>query len=548
MDSQKAYNRAQEASRSGNQKRALALLEQAVSRAQDEGELATAIDILQEAHTLSEEIGQLEHAALLLEQAISLASKLENLTLHGALLNNLAMTRKRAGHFNLAKETLNQAIEMLQGAETLNIEGTAWNNLGYVERDLGNLQQALTCHQKALAIFEQTDDVGGMVRTLLETGIVHKDLGQLTEAHIDLDRAIALSDGQEDAVRDRGHALTSLGLVYQLLNDEQNALKCNEEALAIYRQEQDRENEALVLHNLGQMYDNKDDVETAVTYYSQSLQINREIGAVMGIADDLGSLAALYQATGDFKRARQMQKQALQLYEAMGFREGQVDTLIDLGILARNTHRFASAEKYMSRALAVARETDSPRLLYEAYLNRGDVYLFAGKLHQAAEDYTAAIVAIEIIRVNLLSEEEALGFFQGQRLEAFDRLVRLYARGLHQSERALAWVERSKAREFLRRLSVSELASNTQIPQALRQQEIQLLARLRQAAAGLASSDTAVRHAALLEYESATKRLDGVWDEFERFDREYVDLRRGEPVSWQEVRQLLANERREDTL
>jgi tetratricopeptide (TPR) repeat protein len=542
MDDQQTYNQAQEALRSGDKERTLTLLEQDAALAQDEGEMEIAIDSLQEAHTLAKESGQLEHATLLLEQAISLASKLDDPTLHGALLNNLAMAQKRAGHFEQAKETLNQSIQMLQRAEALNEEGTTWNNLGYVERDLGNLQQALICHQKALAIFKQTGDSGGTVRTLLETGIVHKDLGQLTEARIDLERAIALSNGQENALHDRGHALIGLGLVYQLLNEEQNALRSYEEALAIYRQERDRENEALALHNLGKIYDNKDDIEMAVRYYLQSLHINREIGAILGTADVLGSLASLYQASGNYKRARPMLKQALELYEAMGFREGQVDTLIDLGILARNSRHFRSAEKYMTRAIAVASAMNSPRMLYEAYLNRGDVNLFASKLRRAVEDYIAAIDAIEIIRDNLLSEEEALGFFKDSRLEAFDRLVRLFARGLHQPQQALVWVERSKGREFLRRLSVSELASNALVPPELQQQEMQLLVRLRQAAAGLANPDMTARHEALLQYEATVKLLNGVWDECERFDAEYVDLRRGETASWQEIRQLLAAE------
>jgi tetratricopeptide (TPR) repeat protein len=99
MDVQQAYNQAQEALHSGDKEQALTLLEQAAEIAKNEGELETAIDIVQEVHTLAEESGHLEHAALLIEQAISLVSKLENPTLHGALLNNLAMTQKRAGHF-----------------------------------------------------------------------------------------------------------------------------------------------------------------------------------------------------------------------------------------------------------------------------------------------------------------------------------------------------------------------------------------------------------------------------------------------------------------
>lgn len=151
---------------------------------------------------------------------------------------------------------------------------------------------------------------------------------------------------------------------------------------------------------------------------------------VTGIADDLGSIAALYQAKREYEQAKQMHQQALHMYEKVGFREGQVDTLVNLGILARDIHEFGGAERHIAEALILVQEIGNPCLLYDVYLNRGDLYLLANRLQEAAKDYTASVAAAEAIRIHLLLEEEALGFFDELRLEAYDRLVRLYAHGL----------------------------------------------------------------------------------------------------------------------
>jgi tetratricopeptide (TPR) repeat protein len=228
------------------------------------------------------------------------------------------------------------------------------------------------------------------------------------------------------------------------------------------------------------------------------------------------------------------------MYEKMGFREGQVDTLVALGMLARNTDDFDKAERHMTDALTLAQEIGNPRLLYDTLLSRGDVYLLANKLRTAAKDYTAAVTEVEAMRVNLLLEEEAFGFFDEPRLEVYDRLVRLYARGLSAPKQAQMWVERTKAREFLRRLRLSEILHTEQVPQELLAQEAQLLTQMKQAATALAETGQD-RLSVLKDYQAAEKNLQSLWEKIEPFDREYVSLRKGEPISWKELKHLLKN-------
>lgn len=100
-------------------------------------------------------------------------------------------------------------------------------------------------------------------------------------------------------------------------------------------------------------------------------------------------------------------------------------------------------------------------------------------------------------------------------------------------------MERMKSREFLRRLSVSELHQSPLIPQVLLEQESLLLAQLHQLDAALTGPSTADHYTTFHDYQFTEKHLNAVWTEMEQHDQEYVDLRRGRPISWKELQHIL---------
>ena len=159
----------------------------------------------------------------------------------------------------------------------------------------------------------------------------------------------------------------------------------------------------------------------------------------------------------------------------------------------------------------------------------------AGQIDLAVEDYVAAAEAAETLRGSLLLEEEALGYFDQPRLEVYDRLVVMYSSVYRDPRQALMWAERARGREFLRRLRLTAITPSLHTPDDLCGREARLLTRLRQEAAALADADGGDALAIVRAYRAAERDLRAVWVEMERFDREYVALRRGEPVSWGEI-------------
>jgi tetratricopeptide (TPR) repeat protein len=532
------YEQVQQEKRAGNTERAIELLEEAASYALAAGEPGKAISCLQEAHEIAEEHGNLKKAIMLLEQAAIIAEQSNDPVMLATVYNSLALLQKQAGDFRGAKTSMEQAIQLMgQFAASAEL-GTFWTNLAFIVRDMGDLRDALSYLDKAAAIYQQIDSPERKAHYLTELGIVYKDLGQLTRAKAYFDLAFTFL-GRRGVSQEWANALVGLG--YQLLmqHDRSAARHCYLKALVGYRCIRDRVNEALVLHNLGQMYDNEEQFQLALRYYQRALIINQSLNNLLGIAEDTGSIAALFQVAGKVEQARKLHKQALRIYKAIGFAEGQYHTLIDLGILERDVRYFDTAIKLMTKALTIARSIANPRLLYDGYLNRGDVYHMEGKLQEALQDFSDAVDMSEAIRAYLHTEQEALGYFDESHLEAYDRLVVLSLRGLHSPAKALAWAEQAKSREFLRRLRLSDIPHAEAIPTMLLEREAHLLNRLRQLAFDLATNKSHDSLSILQEYETAEKSLQDIWNRIESFDPEHVSLRRGKPATWMEIKECL---------
>jgi tetratricopeptide (TPR) repeat protein len=482
--------------------------------------------------------GNLERRIALLEQASMLAGSSGETRAQGALLNNLALAQKHAGQTNDARKTQIRAVDLLRRIDAQAELAEALRNLGFIERDLGNLDAARQDHEAAFATFETLSDSLGMARALIDLGLEHKDQIRLTEARASFEHALALLADQ-DTPRFKAHALVGLGLTMEKQHDIEGAHQYYLEALKIYRGAGDRENEALTLHNFGQLYDNQGQFQIALEYYRQSLEINLAIHAKWGVVENLTSLAAIYQVTADPDQARQLHKKALHLQEEIGDRRGQMWTLCDLGIIARDAGHLDEAQRYLNAALMLANKIGDPDEMYEVHFNLGDMHLLTGQLHDAARNYADAVDALESVRHRLLLEEEALSYFDEPHLEVYDRLVRLYVSGLSNPIQALVWEEKAKAREFLRRLSLTEIARSRRTPKDLIDRETQLLTQLHQTAAIISIASEPSRLAAVRAYESVEVALHTVWTEIKFFDPEYVTMRRGEPASWEEIQKCL---------
>jgi tetratricopeptide (TPR) repeat protein len=481
---------------------------------------------------------ELERGIALLTQAAEEAAAARDFAVQARLLNRLALVQKRDGHFDDAHATLLRTIDLLKQLDLPTELATAWNNLGFIERDLGLVGTAQQRFAFAHESFRAAGDELGMARALVNTGLIQKDRGELTTARLTFESALALLEGKDEP-EDFANAFTGLGLTFEMLHDLGRSREYYLQALSSYRLAANRENEALVLHNLGQLCAYEKKYQEAVGYFQQAYEINRAVGAKLGQAEDLSSLAGIYQEMDLPEQAREIQEQALLLQDAMGYRRGMVWTLIDLGLLALHANDFDEAERRATDALRLVTDLGDPYQTYEVLLTRGQIHERKGHHAEALADYTAAVETVEKVRTNLIGENEALGYFDEPHLIAYERIVAIYAESLDDSTAAMLWLERAKAREFLRRLRFGELAHPHGVPRELLSEEEGALQRLRKVSTLLSEAAGAQGHDLMQNYDRALESLRLLWRQMESYDREYVGLRLGVPASWQELQKCL---------
>jgi tetratricopeptide (TPR) repeat protein len=456
----------------------------------------------------------------------------------GALLANAGLVHKAAGRSDAAHDAMSRAVALLREADGLHDLAEALTNLGFLERDLGRPDEARARYEEARAIFARLRDDIGVGRALVELAILDKDHGGLTEARAGFEEGLALlpADGEP---RQRAHALTGLALTFELLNDFSAVASRYRTALRLYRRAGDRQGEALVLHNVGQILSSCGKLARARDRFLQSLAVNDELGDEPGVVENLTALAGLLQAHGATEQARQLHLAALRRQRRIGDRRGQIWTLCDLGIIARDARRMKEAERRFTSALAITAGLDTPQEVYEIRFLRGDARLIAGRVDEAIQDYEAAAAAAESLRATLLVEAEAVAYFNEERLEAYERLVRVYF-GLGRTWEALTWAERARSRELIRRLSVAPFRGPHGAPASTIEREAALLRRPREAATAVSGVAPAGRREAIRVREELEREVRATWEELAVYDPHYAALRRARGPSPEELKACLS--------
>ena len=156
---------------------------------------------------------------------------------------------------------------------------------------------------------------------------------------------------------------------------------------------------------------------------------------------------------------------------------------------------------------------------------QGTLAALAG-LEEAAADLEA--IRGSFVQSDSTEREKALlGVVSGTE-KVYELAIQISAIHLENGRAAFDWLERAKSRVFLDILALTSLRSPATADPALLVEERSLLEKLGETSTGMAALDIG-------------ERLQAVWDRLaaDPHAAEYVAMRRGAPLGWEEVRSLL---------
>jgi len=164
-----------------------------------------------------------------------------------------------------------------------------------------------------------------------------------------------------------------------------------EAALKLYREDNNRNGEALSLSYIGWDYYLLGELQKALEYYEQALTLKREIGDRSGEAKTLSTICGIYSILGEMQKALEYYQQALTLNREIGDRSGEARTLQGIGWVYSDLGERQKALEYYHQTLMLNREIGDRSAEAAALHGIGRVYSDLGEMQKALEYYEQAL-------------------------------------------------------------------------------------------------------------------------------------------------------------
>src|ERR1700683_2395030 len=158
----------------------------------------------------------------------------------------------------------------------------------------------------------------------------------------------------------RAHAHSLLGHAQSQMSDYEAAEPNFRQALDIFRQLEDRANEAVVLNGLAGMLERQERYPEALAVALDALRMLKAVGHWWTQATLENGVGWLYAHLGQYDQALTHCQQALSLHRDSGHRGGTADTLDSLGYIYLHLGDFTQAKAHYTKAIEAYREISSP--------------------------------------------------------------------------------------------------------------------------------------------------------------------------------------------
>lgn len=199
--------------------------------------------------------------------------------------------------------------------------------------------------------------------------------------------------GYREADDRHGEAIT-LGLVgncHKRMGDPRRALELLHTALAMKRELGDRLEVGKTLSHLGLVYWETAEYDEAIAYFERAIALGAELSDPQLEGSAHNNLALVYDELGDYERSLAEYRRALALYRSTDFPRGESDTLGNLGGVHLLLGRYREAMPYYRSALAISERLGAKPSMSQDIGNLAICHAGLGELAEAEADFDRAL-------------------------------------------------------------------------------------------------------------------------------------------------------------
>jgi tetratricopeptide (TPR) repeat protein len=258
-----------------------------------------------------------------------------------------------------------------------------------LDREIDNLRVALTR-------FKGLENVEIRLRFAAGLWRYWKSRRHSTEGREHLKRILEdLPPGSARQTPAYARALTAVGSLAYYEGDFSYSEQTRKEALAIFRNLDDKVGIADCLNGLGNAAISQGNYESAGRCYEESLMIRKDLGDKWGVARLLGNLGLLAYFQTDYIRARSLHFESLSLFRELRDEEGIANELGNLGDVVRHQGELLTALTLYEESATISRKLKDQWGLCYARMGMADVALAQGDLSKASSLYRESLIILQ---------------------------------------------------------------------------------------------------------------------------------------------------------
>lgn len=308
---------------------------------------------------------------------------------------NLGDWHLRQGRSGAAIEILEEASERFAHTDaSMEIDNLLANAYRFDGRFIDALELFYQVEQEA----EARNDERTLARLQQNMGVVYDRLGDQSEAlkryHVSLEYAEAMQDTSMMVVvtNSIGHLNTGLESYDQAEHYLQRSLNLADEYGV-------RSDMIYASVNLGNLYKQTGEVEEALEHYNLGLEVAREMGDIRAPVQVLYNRGDLYLRQERLEAAQEAFEESLELNSELGLPEGKYHNHVGLGQVTQKRGEYETSIEHLQQALQAAERMESLVLMERAHRRIAEIYEQLGNHHAAydalrqADTYSDSLVS-----------------------------------------------------------------------------------------------------------------------------------------------------------
>jgi len=305
------------------------------------------------------------------------------------------------GNFAAANADYRQALDLARAAHDQHAEWQSLFDLGFLwsARDHTQAGEYL---RHALELACQLDDDATLAHTLYRLGNWHANRDQQAEALRNQQEALALFERLGDK-RGLARTLDVLGMTSLLIGDMIAATTYQRRAIALFRELDDRSGllsclMIYAMHGLSYMAVAMAcpavDLNMGQRYAEEALQLARELGSRPNEAGVFGYFALVLGARGYYGRALEFAQQALDIAQEVEHPIWLIIANMTLGAAYHDLLELEVAQQHLERALQIARDINGLEFSYTLSTFLAPLYIARGELRRAEALIDTCVAAL----------------------------------------------------------------------------------------------------------------------------------------------------------